>query len=129
MTLQSGSAIPFVVWMTFHNVQWVDFDLQEMPFNDGGEKGDNEVTPIQGDVEAQTPGEKQVKRYRRRAKGDASTEPTGRRGFRETRQSKSTAAPYLAAPPFKVQKMTHEQKKIVDFLIRQPKKDGPTSAE
>ncbi len=45
------------------------------------------------------------------------------------KQSKSTKAPYVAAPPFKLQKMTPEQKKIVDFLISKPKKDGPTSAE
>ncbi|KAH7837361.1 hypothetical protein Vadar_012962 [Vaccinium darrowii] len=83
-------------------------ETPEIPFTDQGEKGvddtnfldetlhtdgDKEVTPIQGQLEAQTP------------------------------------APYLAPPPFKVQKMTPEQKKIVDFLISKPKADGPTSAD
>lgn len=89
--------------------------------------GDNVQTPDSGVHHIESSFEKV---YDRRSKGAAvSTDPTQRRGVRRTKNSQSTQPPYVAVPPFKVKKLTPDEKKILEFLTRRPNKDGPMSAK
>ncbi|KAH7864813.1 hypothetical protein Vadar_034144 [Vaccinium darrowii] len=67
--------------------------------------------------------------YGRRTKGVAtSTHPSKRRGVRPMKKGQSTQPPYVAAPPFKLKKLSRVEKKLLEVVIRKPNKDGPMSA-
>ncbi|KAH7867107.1 hypothetical protein Vadar_028905 [Vaccinium darrowii] len=67
--------------------------------------------------------------YGRRTKGAAaSTHPSKRRGVRPMKKGQSTQPPYVAAPPFKLKKLSRDEKKLLEVVIRKPNKDGPMSA-